>query len=219
VALVQGFRALGWDNSRLHDASPFQVVDPGFNAILIHSDQALARLAHAMNDAALSERAQARAQRGIAAMDSLWSESHGQYLCHNRRTGALVDSASVGGLLPVLVLPAGHAHLPALCERLGESLALAPFGVASHWPQDPRFDGKRYWRGPSWLIVNYLLIKGLRASGERELAQAIVAASLRCIEHAGCSEYYHPITGEALGGGTFTWTAAMVIEFLQHHQA
>ena len=219
VALVQGFRALGWDNSRLHDASPFQVVDPGFNAILIHSDQALARLAQAMGDKALAERAQARAQRGIAAMDSLWSDAHGQYLCHNRRTGALVDSASVGGLLPVLVLPADHAHLPALWSRLRESLALAPFGVASHWPQDPRFDGKRYWRGPSWLIVNYLLIKGLRASGERELAQAIVAASLRCIEHAGCSEYYHPITGEALGGGTFTWTAAMVIEFLQHHQA
>lgn len=218
VALVQGFRALGWDNARLHDASPFQVVDPGFNAILIHSDQALARLAQALDDPALAQRAQARAQRGISAMDSLWSDARGQYLCLNRRTGALLDSASVGGLLPVLVLPAGHAHLRALCKRLEASLTLAPFGVASHWPSDPRFDGKRYWRGPSWLIVNYLLIKGLRDSEEHDLAQAIVAASLRCIEHAGCSEYYHPVTGEALGGGTFTWTAAMVLEFLQFHQ-
>jgi neutral trehalase len=218
VALVQGFRALGWDNSRLHDASPFQVVDPGFNAILIHSDQALARLAQAMGDTALAQRAQARVQKGIAAMDRLWSDAHGQYLCLNRRTGALVDSASVGGLLPVLVLPAGHAHLRALCERLEASLTIAPFGVASHWPSDARFDGKRYWRGPSWLIVNYLLIKGLRDSEEHDLAQQIVAASLRCIEHAGCSEYYHPVTGEALGGGTFTWTAAMVLEFLQFHQ-
>jgi hypothetical protein len=66
--------------------------------------------------------------------------------------------------------------------------------------------------------VNYLLIKGLRDSEEHDLAQQIVAASLRCIEHAGCSEYYHPVTGEALGGGTFTWTAAMVLEFLQFHQ-
>lgn len=218
VALVQGFRALGWDNSRLHDASPFQVVDPGFNAILIHSDQALARLAQALDDPALARRAQARAQQGISAMDKLWSDTHGQYLCLNRRTGALVDSASVGGLLPVLVLPTGHAHLRALCERIQTSLQIAPFGVASHWPNDPRFDGKRYWRGPSWLIVNYLLIKGLRDSGEHDLAHGIVAASLRCIEHAGCSEYYHPVTGEALGGGTFTWTAAMVLEFLQFHQ-
>lgn len=218
VALVQGFRALGWDNSRLHDSSPFQVVDPGFNAILIHSDQALARLAQAMGDGALSQRAQARVHKGINAMDRLWSNDHGQYLCLNRRTGYLVNSASVGGLLPVLVLPAGHSHLRALCDRLEASLSLAPFGVASHWPKDSRFDGKRYWRGPSWLIVNYLLIKGLRESEEHDLAQQIVAASLRCIEHAGCSEYYHPVTGEALGGGTFTWTAAMVLEFLQFHQ-
>jgi len=218
VALVQGFRTLGWDNSRLHDASPFQVVDPGFNAILIHSDQALARLAQVMGDTTLSLRAQARVLNGIAAMDRLWSNEHGQYLCLNRRTDTLVNSASVGGLLPVLVLPAGHAHLRELCDRLEASLSLAPFGVASHWPKDPRFDGKRYWRGPSWLIVNYLLIKGLRESEEHDLAQQIVAASLRCIEHAGCSEYYHPVTGEALGGGTFTWTAAMVLEFLQFHQ-
>ena len=46
--LVARFRDLGWDNSKLHAASPFQVVDPGFNAILIRSDEALARLAEAI---------------------------------------------------------------------------------------------------------------------------------------------------------------------------
>lgn len=218
VALVQCFRALGWDNTKLHDASPFQVVDPGFNAILIHSDQALARLAQAMDEHALAKRAQTRAQLGITAMDRLWSKERGQYLCLNRRTGQLVNSASVGGLLPVLVLPKGHLHLRALCLRIQESLRLAPFGVASHWPSDPDFDGHRYWRGPSWLIVNYLLVKGLLISEEHELVRDIMKASLRCIEHSGCSEYYHPVTGEALGGGTFTWTAAMVLEFLQLHK-
>ncbi|MBU0781249.1 MAG: hypothetical protein KKC72_14545, partial [Alphaproteobacteria bacterium] len=32
IYLVQLFRGLNWDNTKLHDASPFQVVDPGFNA-------------------------------------------------------------------------------------------------------------------------------------------------------------------------------------------
>jgi len=35
--LVEHFRSLGWNNEVLHDASPFQLVDPGFNAILIRS--------------------------------------------------------------------------------------------------------------------------------------------------------------------------------------
>src|SRR6218665_3840853 len=42
--LVQLFRSLGWDNTKLHDASPFKVVDPGFNAILIRSATDLATL-------------------------------------------------------------------------------------------------------------------------------------------------------------------------------
>src|SRR5690606_8749123 len=43
--LVEHFRSLNWDNSKLHDASPFQVVDPGFNAILIRSSADLAAVA------------------------------------------------------------------------------------------------------------------------------------------------------------------------------
>lgn len=217
VALVQCFREAGWDNARLHDLSPFQVVDPGFNAILIHSDQALQALASELGQRSLAETARIRSQKALAAMESLWNSELGQYVCLDRKAQRLVDSPSVGGLLPVLVLPAGHPHLAALCERLSRFLDLGPYGVASHWPKDSRFDGKRYWRGPSWLVVNYLLIKGLRASGQNGLADRIVQASLRCIEKSGCSEYYHPLTGEALGGGTFTWTAAMVIEFLREY--
>ena len=148
VSLVQGFRALGWDNARLHDASPFQVVDPGFNAILIHSEQALARLAETFGQSELAARLGARAQRAVHAMESLWNAELGQYTCLNRRTGRLVASASIGGLLPLLVLPAGHAHTQALTHRLVDWLALAPYGVCSMHPEDPRFDGRRYWRGP-----------------------------------------------------------------------
>src|SRR6185312_14261862 len=42
IWLVERFRGLGWDNGKLHDASPFQVVDPGFNAILLRSAADLA---------------------------------------------------------------------------------------------------------------------------------------------------------------------------------
>ena len=40
IWLVQRFRGLGWDNSRLHDASPFRIVDPGLQR---HPDPRLRR--------------------------------------------------------------------------------------------------------------------------------------------------------------------------------
>ena len=38
------------------------------------------------------------------------------------------------------------------------------------------------------------------------------------IEKGGFAEYYYPLTGAACGGLEFTWTAAMVIEFVSQSE-
>jgi hypothetical protein len=212
--LVEHFRGLGWDNTRLHDASPFQVVDPGFNAILLRACADLAALADALDAPDIAAENRAFAARGLAALESLWSDAHGQYLCRDRATGALIGGASVGGLLAAFaaIPPARAAAIAATIARLG---AAARYVVPSHDPADARFDARRYWRGPVWLVVNYMIADGLRAAGQPEAARRIVESSLELIRTSGFAEYYDPLTGEPLGGGRFTWTAAMVLEFLQ----
>ena len=78
---------------------------------------------------------------------------------------------------------------------------------------------KRYWRGPIWLVTNYMIADGLKAAGEAEMADGIMRSSLDLITQSGFAEYYDPITAEPCGGGRFTWTAAMVIEFLEAGRA
>jgi glycogen debranching enzyme len=211
--LVEHFRSLGWDNGKLHDASPFQVVDPGFNAILIRGCQDLAVVAEALGDAECAARNRARARKGLAALETLWSERHKQYLCLDRTTGRLIDSASIGGLIPVFAaIPAERTR--AIGKTIARQAEKLRYIVASHDPDDPRFEAKRYWRGPVWLVVNYLIVDGLRAAGETEIADRVMRSSLELIEQSGFAEYYDPLTGEPCGGGRFTWTAAMVLEFL-----
>jgi hypothetical protein len=213
--LVEHFRGLGWDTSKLHDASPFQVVDPGFNAILIRSCADLADLADHLGEAELARENRQFADKGIAAMETLWSAPHGQYLCRDRTRGTLVDSASVGGLLAAFcAIPTDRA---AAIARTIDNHGTR-FRVASHPPQDSRFDAKRYWRGPVWLVINYMIADGLRRAGEVDAAAKITASSLDLIRESGFAEYYDPMTGEPLGGGRFTWTAAMVLEFLSMEQ-
>ncbi len=212
--LLECFRGLVWDNGKLHEASPFKVVDPGFNAILLRSCQDLADLAEELGQTGIAERNRGFAERGLAALDSLWSEAHGQYLCRDRTSGELVDSLTVGGILPAFAaIPKTRAK--SLVRRLETLAANSRYLVASHDPSDPRFDGKRYWRGPAWLIVNYMIADGLDRAGEGEMAGRIRKSSLDLIEAGGFAEYYHPLTGEPCGGGSFTWTAAMVLELLR----
>lgn len=216
--LVQRFRGLGWDNAKLHDASPFRVVDPGFNAILIRSDEDIAALGEALGMVGLAAAARARVAKARAAFERLWSEQHGQYLCLDRVTGELVDSRSVGGLLPLFAGLGTPERQQALAARIAAWRDATRFGIASHDPADPRFEPKRYWRGPVWLIVNYLVADGLARCGLAEAADAVHRDSLKLIE-GGFAEYYDPVTGEGLGGGNFTWTAAMVAELVRKRAA
>jgi len=209
--LVQRARHFEWDNSRLHDLLPFRMVDPGFNAILIRSDRDLSVLADAVGLDELAEEARARGEKAMAAIETLWHEKLGQYVCYDRSAGHLVESASVGGLIPVL---AGVAESDRLAARIADLLDRLPYGVASHDPDDPRYDGKRYWRGPSWLIVNSLIEDGLRQTGHDDVAKRVTDASLALVKEGGFAEYYDPASGEPLGGGSFTWTAAIALELL-----
>jgi len=212
--LVQHFRALGWDNAKLHDASPFQVIDPGFNAILLRSAADLAEVAEELGETAIAADNRARVAKGLAALDTLWSDDHGQYLCKDRTTGALIESASIGGILPVFAgVPRARAH--EISRTIERWATRVKFIVPSHSPEDPRFEAKRYWRAPAWLVTNYMIADGLRAIGETAVADHIVRSSLELITQSGFAEYYDPLTGEPCGGGRFTWTAAMVIEFLE----
>lgn len=212
--LVERFRSLGWDNTKLHDASPFQVVDPGFNAILIRSCADLAALADALGEPAVAARNREWAARGLAALEGLWSDRHGLYLCQDRTTGELIDNASMGGLLPAFAaIPPERAR--AIARTIERWAGAASYLIPSQDPFDPRFEAKRYWRGPVWLIANYLVVDGLRAVGETAVAERITRSSLELIVDSGFAEYYDPMTGEPCGGGRFTWTAAMVVEFLE----
>lgn len=212
--LVQLFRSLGWDNTRLHDASPFKVVDPGFNAILIRSAIDLAALADELGEPEIAARNRARADRGLAALDTLWSEKHGQYLCRDRVTGQLINSASIGGILPVFAA-VPRARAEAIARTIEGWARQVRYIVPSHDPADARFEPKRYWRAPVWLVMNYMIQDGLRGVGETATADHIVQSSLELITQSGFAEYYDPTIGEPCGGGRFTWTAAMVIEFLE----
>jgi neutral trehalase len=212
--LVQHFRSLGWDSTLTHDASPFQVVDPGFNAILIRSCLETAALADALGAPEIAARHRNWAEQGLVALDGLWSDRYGQYLPFDRIGGRLSESPSIGGLIPVFApIPAPRAA--ALANTISSMGAEVRYLVPSHAPSDPRFDLKRYWRGPVWLVCNYMIADGLARAGEGAMAERLTADSLRLIEQSGFAEYYDPRDGTPLGGGRFSWTAAMVLEFLE----
>ena len=215
IWLLQLFKSLNYDNSKLHKASPFKVVDPGFNAILIRSCFDLSNLAETLGETEIAKSSKEMAELGSNALETLWSEKHNQYLSYDRHSNEVVDSLSIGGLLPIFTnLP--EDKINKIENKISNLIKENNFVIASHDKNDERFEHLRYWRGPVWLIMNYMISNGLKNSGKNDLSNMIIENSLKLIKENGFAEYYSPIDGTPCGGDSFTWTAAMVIEFINN---
>jgi glycogen debranching enzyme len=214
VQLAARYRDCGYqDAGRPH---PFAVEDPGVNALLIVSEYALAEIAR--ETGADPARHLAGAARLTAALVArLWDPASGLFLCRDVRGGTLIRERSVAGLIPLVVpgLP------PEIVRTLVRTASGAHFGlgrsvrlVPSYDLRGPAFDPSRYWRGPAWFNVNWLLERGLRQHGEEERADTLRAAALATAAASGFAEYVDPYTGQARGSRDFSWTAALALDLL-----
>ncbi|GHI07904.1 hypothetical protein AQI88_33505 [Streptomyces cellostaticus] len=204
------------DRSYADGDGEFAVEDPAFNALLIASEHALARIAAELGAAGTARHA--RAERLTAALvKRLWDAASGMFLCRDLRGGELIPERSVSGLVPLVLpglpRPVAAALVRTLCGPhfgLGESTAMVP----SYDLLGEAFDPHRYWRGPAWFNTSWLLERGLRAHGERQRADALREAVLSLADATGFAEYVDPYTGEACGATGFGWTAALALDLL-----
>ena len=210
VHLVEVFKRADYDEAKLRASCPFWVADPLFNAVLIDSERALAELAQEVGEAPPDP---ARAQRTQAAMESrLWSDSAGCFVAFDARAGVQLPARVAGGLAP-LIARAGDV------ERIVAELESPSFWPADGWHPvptadalSPAFECRRYWRGPVWANLNWLIWRGLRAVGHEERAHALRERTLDLVERGGMREYFDPTTGDGLGSRSFSWTAALAID-------
>ena len=76
------------------------------------------------------------------------------------------------------------------------------------------YEPRRYWRGPVWINVNWFLIRGLPRCGLADEADELRRLTVGLLETSGFAEYYDPRTGEPLGSGDFSWSAAPALDLL-----
>jgi hypothetical protein len=86
--------------------------------------------------------------------------------------------------------------------------------IPSTPPDQAGFDPARYWRGPVWININWMIVRGLEDLGCPAEARALARDTLDVARLSGLHEYYHPRTAEGLGGSDFSWSAALVIDLV-----
>lgn len=219
IYLIDCFRRRKYAAPALYDEAPFLVQDVFFNTLLHRANEDLRALAKALGQPT------AEVERWIegtrrAFDERFWHEYDGLYYDYDLRSGAPIRENTCAGLMPLFAgLPEEETARRLVEEQLLNPQTYAPdertrYYLPSVAKDSPRWEPRRYWRGPVWVPVNWLLIQGLRRYGYRELASEIRAQTLDLISHGGFFEYYDPRDGSGCGSPEFSWTAALAIDLL-----
>jgi hypothetical protein len=218
--LVELLKRVRYDDAAIQRDHPFVIKDVFFSAVFLAANEALLRLCSVV-DAAEADRELIagwlrRGGRGLAARFDAELE-----LCldYDVRNGEEIRCMTFAGFAPLIAGAAEEPQRTALLARLDSSAFLGHPGLrwpllVSTSPEDPNFESRNYWRGPTWPVVNWLLWRALRRDGETGRADVLRRASLDQITATGFYEYFDPLTGEPLGSPEQSWTAAVVLDWL-----
>ena len=202
IWLVQMGRRLGWNQAALLEENPFRVADPTMTFLLLraHRDLLFMGVRLGLDTSGMAD--EISLLEGGAR--TLWNAELGSFDSRDAKTGAWTGSITNASYLCWLagIDSAGQsAHL----ER---SLSAVPYGVASLDPSSEKFDAKRYWRGPTWAFMNFLIGLGLE-DFNHPLAGRLRKVTHDLLKDHGFAEYFDPTDGSPAGGKSFTWTAAV----------
>lgn len=209
IHLVDMYRDLGWQPARMLQATPFRVADIGTNAILLAAEEALLTLAPACGDPGQEAAIRARIARLSEGLAGMWDQQKGWFLSRDLIAGGTLPVRTSAGLLPLLTAVPTLAQLDHLDAVTIAHLDSVNVGIASTLPGEPGFEPKRYWRGPVWAIVNWMIAEGFARHGRLDTAERIRTGTLAAMARNGFGEYFDPTTGASLGGADFSWTAAI----------
>jgi glucosylglycerate hydrolase len=218
--LVRELVDVGYDPALSHRSHPFRMADVLFTAILAAAEEALADLAVLAGHPGAADGHRADAELSRRGLDACWDPARCACLDRDLVADRWVTADTIAGFAP-LIAGCDRDRTEALVDRLtGPSYAGAG---TLRWAvppttavDDPAFDPRLYWRGPTWPVITWLLWWALERDGHHDRAELLRTAAIAQLRATGCSEYADPTAGVPLGSGAQSWTAAVALDWLAY---
>ena len=198
----------GWDNSTVFIKSP-PVESPDLPAFLIIQMEVLAEIAEKINE---TRDAKKWKDHSRDLLDKLLAHSlkDGKLQALTSGDHQIINSES---LLPYISIVLANRLPEDIKNKLIEGIKdfITEYGPATEKVDSDYYDPDGYWRGPIWAPSTMLLVDGLLASGEKELAFAIAEKFTRLCSENGFAENFNALTGKGLRDRAYTWTASVYL--------
>jgi len=137
----------------------------------------------------------------------LYDKKRGIY-CSTYNGSFFRDCENSSMFLPLFANIPTRTQAAAMVEDflLNEEKFWLRFPVPTVAADNKKFQPNVYWRGSTWVNINWFLIKGLLNYDFKDIALKLKHRTTRLVRQSGFHEYYSPLTGKGFGPEDFVWS-------------
>ena len=216
VYLLELGKKYKYDGQQIAEESPFLIQDNMMNAILIKSNDSLIEMA---SDLGLDS-GQVREWQQLSKSNydqKFWNDELGMYVAYDMRNEEQMKHKEIGGLTPLFAKIPDEEKASRLNDYLRNLSERGYYICPSFDVDSPLFDSKRYWRGPIWPQMNWMIHRGLMNYDFRDMAETVKTDFITLVDKLGFYEYFEAqkevvkTLTKGYGGNNFSWTASSYI--------
>jgi len=214
IYLVDFFKNSNFDSEIIYKDCPYKVYDVSIISILHQATKDLVSLC-GLSDVEKNNVTwfNERLTLTESAIHTLWSDEHNSFLNKDAITQESSPVLTTGTMLVIYAELASKEQMLKLRPLLNNWINETPYAMSSTYAKCPEFEPQRYWRGPVWLHINWLLALGADSYGLTEESVQLKSASEQLVVDFGYYEYFNSKTGAGCGGADFSWTAAIALHW------
>lgn len=216
VYISQILKKYNYDNKKAYKHVPFRIKDIIFNTILIEANYALLRIAKVLKQN--PKKINTWIKKSEKSYHKYFFED-GFYYDYDLISKKRIKIKTIASLIPLYLTHVKNKEAKKIFENIDKSFSCQQCTVhfklaTSLNVSDKNFNPMKYWRGPIWLNVNWLLYEGLKKHKMYYEARELKHAMLDLVNKSGFYEYFNPNTGQGIGIKDFSWSAAMIIDLI-----
>ena len=221
IHILEIAKRYNYDDKLIAENSPFLVQDPLFNSILFRSNEGLIKLFKLIggHDEKINYLEEKQA-KGIQSLNKkLFNHNLGAYTHYDLRNNKSIPLISSSSFTPMFCGAPDNEIVDVLTKTLIHKFGKPENYLCSSFdPTNNHFNPSKYWRGPIWINLNWMMYQGFKRYGYDQLAKRIRNDSIELVKKNGFYEYFDPRKTElekrAYGGDNFSWTAALILDFI-----
>ena len=224
VYLIKMFYDNDYKEDHIFDNTPFAIQDVLFNSILARAGEALSDIATILGfEDEASDHLALSKKTANAISTKLYDPIDGFFYDYDLIGKKSIRVKISGGFVSLYGASVTKHQMKRQLDLLlsGDFVGkeMTTWTIPSVSLNDPSYSNISYWRGPAWLNINYLVRDGLlrnKLHDERAstLAKFLKERSLELLREHGFYEYFSPIDGSPHGGHSFSWSAALALDWM-----